>query len=736
MSAMSWVHSPLEVWAGVECTVNRIGDRYFDQLDCNGHAIRITDLDLFASLGIRAIRYPVLWERIAPNSLEQADWHWPDQRLQRLRELNIRPIAGLVHHGSGPLHTSLIDPKFPEKLAEYANAVATRYSWIDAYTPVNEPLTTARFSGLYGHWYPHGRDDATFMQALLQQCRAIILSMQAIRRVNPQAQLIQTEDLGKVLSTPLLTYQAEFENERRWLSFDLLCGRVDRHHPLWNYICQAGIAPKELDWFCEHPCPPDIFGINRYLTSDRFLDERLDVYPAHTQGGNGIHTYADVEAVRVCLDGIFSPYTLLKEVWERYRLPLAITEVHLGCTREEQLRWLQEIWQAAQQLQAEAIDFRAVTAWSLLGAYDWNSLLTRMDNHYEPGVFDLRAPYPRPTALAQMLQGLAQGQGYKHPVLQTPGWWRRNDRLLYSPVHCGSADSQSTQPTDKLQKQVQSAGPPLVITGARGTLGCAFARLCEVRGIPYRLLSRQEMDITQPGAVATVLAELQPWAVINAAGYVRVDEAEREPDVCQQINATGAAILAKACAKQGASLVIFSSDLVFNGNVTQPYVESSLVSPLNVYGHSKAIAERWVLDENPSALVIRTSAFFGPWDQYNFLSIMLQSLASGDHFIAAEDAIVSPTYVPDLVNATLDLLIDGECGLWHLANDGAVSWAELARQVATLAGLDVDRIESRPTHQLNWVAPRPAYSVLSSERGVLLPTLDRAIHTYLRERVS
>jgi dTDP-4-dehydrorhamnose reductase len=256
-----------------------------------------------------------------------------------------------------------------------------------------------------------------------------------------------------------------------------------------------------------------------------------------------------------------------------------------------------------------------------------------------------------------------------------------------------------------------------------------------VRGIPYRLLSRQEMDITQPESVAKVLAELQPWAVINAAGYVRVDEAEREPDLCQQINATGAAILAKACAQLGVSFVTFSSDLVFDGSVTQPYVESSEVSPLNAYGHSKAIAERWVLDENPSALVIRTSAFFGPWDQYNFLSIMLNSLASGDRFMAAEDAIVSPTYVPDLVNATLDLLIDCESGIWHIANDGAISWADLARQVATLAGLDATRIEARPSDQLNWVAPRPTYSVLSSERGILLPSLERSVHTYLRDRV-
>ena len=82
------------------------------------------------------------------------------------------------------------------------------------------PLTTARFSGLYGFWYPHERDDRAFAQMLVNECRASVLAMQAIREVNPRAQLVQTEDIGKVYSTPLLAYQAEFENERRWVTLD------------------------------------------------------------------------------------------------------------------------------------------------------------------------------------------------------------------------------------------------------------------------------------------------------------------------------------------------------------------------------------------------------------------------------------------------------------------------------------------------------------------------------------
>ncbi|MBD2068214.1 sugar nucleotide-binding protein [Leptolyngbya sp. FACHB-671] len=720
---------PLEMWAGVECTVNRVGDEYFDQLERNGHATRLNDLDRFAALGIRAIRYPVLWERVAPNGLEKADWTWTDERLERLRELGICPIVGLVHHGSGPRDTSLIDPAFPERLAEFAHAVSDRYPWVTHYTPVNEPLTTARFSGLYGHWYPHGRDDRTFLRALLVQCRSVALSMQAVRQVNPDAQLVQTEDMGKTFSTPLLAYQAELENQRRWLSLDLLCGRINPDHPLWHYFCQVDIEAAELEWFLEHPCPPDIVGINYYLTSDRLLDEQLEKYPTHFHGGNGQHEYADVEAVRVCGEGVAGHYRLLRETWERYQLPVAVTEVHLCCTREEQLRWLKQAWEAAQQLRGEGADIRAITAWSLLGAYDWNSLVTRANNFYEPGVFDLRSPTPRATALATMVSHFSQGKTYEHPILETPGWWQRPERLFYPAVNCNFSSS-TTSPArhDSLS--------PLVITGATGTLGQAFARICDIRGIPYRLLTRQEMNITDIQSVERSLDELRPWAVINTAGYVRVDDAEREPHLCQKINADGAAILAQACVERSVGLVTFSSDLVFDGTHTKPYLESHQVSPLNVYGHSKAVAEKWVLQTHPCSLVIRTSAFFGPWDRHNFLTILLQTLADGNPFVAANDAIVSPTYVPDLVNTTLDLLIDGECGLWHLANPGAIAWAELAQLTAKLAGMDVSRIEARPSHSLGWVAPRPVYSALGSERGTLLPELDQAIARYLRERQS
>ncbi|MFI5071882.1 MAG: glycoside hydrolase, partial [Terriglobales bacterium] len=132
----------IDLWLGIECTVNRVGDHYFDQVSRTGHDLRNDDLDRFASLGIKTIRYPILWERTMPDC--KPNWDWPDRQLRRLRELNVRPVIGLIHHGSGPRHTSLVERDFPEKLGAYARAFAERYPWVEDYIPVNEPLTTAR----------------------------------------------------------------------------------------------------------------------------------------------------------------------------------------------------------------------------------------------------------------------------------------------------------------------------------------------------------------------------------------------------------------------------------------------------------------------------------------------------------------------------------------------------------------------------------------------------------------
>ena len=423
---ISVIHPEVEkvaIWGGAEYTCNRVGDTYFDQMDLSGHSGRLRDFDLFASLGIRTLRLGLLWERHE----RDPSWRLSDARLRRMRDLQMRPIASLVHHGSGPSHTSLLDPAFPRKLAAYARQVAERYPWIDAYTPVNEPNTTARFSGMYGIWYPHHHSKLSYLRALVHQLKATVLSMREIRRVRPDAQLIQTDDVGSVTGTPELRHTWELLNLRQWLPFDLLCGKVDHHHPMFAYMRSAGMSEAEILWFEENPCPPSVVGVNYYVTSDRYLDHRVHLYPERMRSAEG--PFADVELVRVLPRGIVGVGTLLCQAWQRYEIPTAITEVHLGASPEEQIRWMAESWDAIVSARRAGVQCISMTAWALLGSFYWNELVTRANGHYEPGVFDVSSGRPVRTELASIVEQIAAGVRPNHRALARSGWWHQPERI-------------------------------------------------------------------------------------------------------------------------------------------------------------------------------------------------------------------------------------------------------------------------------------------------------------------
>ena len=511
-----------EVWGGIECTINRVGDTFTDQLASAGHYTRESDIDRVAALGIKALRYPVLWERHQPLREQPIDWTWTARQLDSIRDHNIIPIAGLLHHGSGPAFTNLASPSFAEEFACYAGQVAARFPWLEYYTPINEPLTTARFSGLYGLWYPHRRDPLLCIKMLLNQVKGIVYAMKAIRQINPAAKLIQTEDLGKVYSSPGLLYQRDFENHRRWLTFDLLMGRVNRQHPLWDYLLSIGIEESQLIPFTENPCIPDLIGINYYVTSERFLDEDISRYPADSHGGNGLDIYVDTEAVRVITPGGLS--NLLQEVWHRYHLPLSITEAHLNCTREEQLRWLKEIWDIACQAKKKGIDIKAVTAWALLGATDWDSLITRKDGHYEEGAYEV-TPFSklRLTGIGRLIKMLADSGACDHPLLQEPGWWHRQ-----------GPGKQSTAAYPSRQ---------LLLIGKDEPSNQRIADICHGRGIACIVRLYQDDQPFAPAAIAEDIDPDQVWGVVvtswelsTGALVSYITETKGIPAVCLQAN--------------------------------------------------------------------------------------------------------------------------------------------------------------------------------------------------------
>ena len=512
--------------------------------------------------------------------------------------------------------------------------------------------------------------------------------------------------------------------------------RVAKDHPLWAYMMRSGIDPGDILWFRDNPCRPDLIGVNYYVTSERWLDHRAEAFPEHFRGMAGTRPCADIETSRALSTPTTGIGPLLDEIWDRYQIPLAVTEAHIDAKREDQLRWLLEVWEASQQARRRGVDVRAVTVWALLGSFDWNSLVTDNRGYYEPGPFDVRSPQPRATALAALMRELANGQALSHPVLRGQGWWRRPGRFLCQPVATPEALAVPGLDMQRHGAPHAALAAPILITGATGTLGRAFARICKKRNLAFRLLGRAELDIADQASVEMAMVRYRPWAVINASGYVRVDEAEYDIERCFRENVQGPAMLAAACARHCVHLTTFSSDLVFDGQQLSPYTEGDAVAPLNIYGHSKAAAEQIVLGQLDNALVVRTSSFFGPWDRFNFLTQVLDTLERGAPFSAASDLTVSPTYVPDLVHACLDLIIDRESGVWHLTNATALTWVELAHKAALRAGIDASRLEQRKAAEFGYPAQRPRYSALGSTRATLLPPLDCAIDRFLDMRAE
>jgi dTDP-4-dehydrorhamnose reductase len=672
----------LELWGGYECTVNRVGDQWFDQTQRSGHHDRIEDLHLLSDLGMQAVRYPALWERISPDDPDQRDFRWTDERLGELRRLGINPILTLCHHGSGPHYTSLVADDFAEGLARHAAAVAERYPWVRDWTPVNEPLTTARFSALYGFWYPHTKDEGAFWTALLGEIDATRLAMREIRKVNPEARLIQTDDLGYCHATEPFLAEAAYQNERRWIGWDLLFGRVDRGHPLWSRIAGHGLEDR-LRRIADDPCPPDIIGINHYLSSERLMDHRVELYPHRSIADRKVAkvggiSKVDVDAIRHREEGVLGLSVLLEQAWERYGQTIAITECHLAGAREDQVRWFVEVWDAAEQLRNKGVDICAVTAWSLLGSYDWNRMVTCQDGHYETGVFDVRTGTPRPTLLASVLKGLAAGNKPAFPGLSRPGWWRRSTRLIHAEQQ--STPSFEVEPTAANENSEQ----PLLIAGVSGDLATLAVRACEMRGLPYVRCSEAEAE--------QLIVGVKPWAVLDLSDRDRVCS---ERDSMPRPKALPP--LAAVCVAAGT-----------------PYAVITGAQSWHEVSHSAGVLE------------VRTHGVFVPWDRWAWAVRMLDQLDQGRTVEIDPATSWAGVYGPDIIDVTLDLLFDGVTGAIDLRNRSQLSELEFARELALVADAPerLIRVQGSP-------AERPMFSF--SPAHSYLPPLASMLERFVRE---
>jgi dTDP-4-dehydrorhamnose reductase len=277
----------------------------------------------------------------------------------------------------------------------------------------------------------------------------------------------------------------------------------------------------------------------------------------------------------------------------------------------------------------------------------------------------------------------------------------------------------------------------LLVTGAGGMLGRAVVEAGTRLGHDVLACTRAELDVRDADATRLALVSARPQAVVNCAAYTDVDGAESDRANAAAVNADGAGNVAAAAAEIGALIVHVSTDYVFDGSKREPWVESDRVAPLGVYGETKLAGEQAVAAANPAHAIVRTAWLFGAGGR-NFVDTMLALGAQRDDVAVVTDQVGCPTWTGHLAGALVKLAGQPRAtGIHHIAAAGACSWNELAVEVFARAGIDC-RVRRATSEQFARTAPRPAYSVLGSQRRdrLVLPHWQAGVAAYLATRVA
>lgn len=276
------------------------------------------------------------------------------------------------------------------------------------------------------------------------------------------------------------------------------------------------------------------------------------------------------------------------------------------------------------------------------------------------------------------------------------------------------------------------------ICGSGGMLGSHFTRLLKEKNIPFIATDFKQIDITEQKQVSDFAKAQKVTHIINCAAYTQVDKAETEPKQAYLANALGPYHLAVAARQQGAHVLHFSTDYVFDGQGRAPYSEEDLCSPVNAYGMSKWAGEVKLLNELDHACIVRTSWLYG-FPGKNFVETMLQLMSEKEALRVVSDQIGRPTYCQDLAEVSLNLL--DQKGIFHFANTTETSWYDFAKEIHKQSlelglPLKVQKIEPITTKEYPTPAKRPAYSTLNTSKieklvGKTPRTWKLALHDYL-----
>jgi dTDP-4-dehydrorhamnose reductase len=272
-----------------------------------------------------------------------------------------------------------------------------------------------------------------------------------------------------------------------------------------------------------------------------------------------------------------------------------------------------------------------------------------------------------------------------------------------------------------------------LVVGAGGQLGEAMVtRLAGGHEVVAR--TRQELDLTVPDAVRSTVSTVCPDVIVNCAAYTNVDGAQEDPVTALGVNAWAVRSLARAASDVDATLVHFSTDFVFDGEMARPYVEADAPNPRGAYAVSKLLGE-WLAAETPRHYILRVESLFGGPNGKSSIDRIRDGIVQGREVRAFSDRTVSPSYTDDVVTATLSL-VEQRCpfGLYHCVNSGYTTWSGLARELAVIAGRPDAAIVDTEMRAANLPTPRPLFAALSNAKlaaaGVPMPTWQDALRRY------
>ena len=262
--------------------------------------------------------------------------------------------------------------------------------------------------------------------------------------------------------------------------------------------------------------------------------------------------------------------------------------------------------------------------------------------------------------------------------------------------------------------------PLVVVTGKNGQLGWELSQLKVLNQFQFDFLfiDKEELDMSNPSSIPAFFKQFKPQYFINCGAYTLVDKAETEKELTLAINATSVGVIAEECAKINCTLITISTDYVFDGNGTSPYLPNQATDPLNYYGFSKREGEELALKNNPKTIIIRTSWVYS-YHANNFVKTMLRLMKERPELKVVGDQVGSPTWAADLAEALIKIIeqLQGgntHYGIYHYSNSGVISWYDFAVAINKIAGLTCN-VLSIPTSAYPTPAKRPAYSVLDKE---------------------